>query len=342
MDEGARLRLGDWLAPALEADRVAVDAVARLGGGAIQQTWLVELGVEGGPSEGALAVVLRTDAPSGVAFSLSRAQEFQVLQAAFAAGVTVPEPLALCTDAAVIGRPFAILAKAEGTVDPRRLVRDDGLVPDREALGRAIGRELALIHRIRPQPGRLDTLPPPPAGHPAAARIAELRDHLDRLPDPQPALDWGLRRLERLLPAPAAVVLRHGDFRTGNIMVERNRVTAVLDWEFAGWGDPHEDLGWFCARCWRFGADRREGGGLTSRDAVYRGYETAAGVAIDLAAVPWWEVLATIRWAIIALQQGLRHRAEADPALEPALTGRLAPQLAWDMLDQLDRLGGRG
>lgn len=341
MDEAAQMRLGEWLTPALEADRVAVDAVRSLSGGAIQQNWLVELGVEGGPQEGAMAVVLRTDAPSGVPFSLSRAQEFQVMRAAFAAGVTVPEPLALCTDTAVIGGPFAVMRQVEGTADPRRLTRDDSLVPDREALGRAIGRELALIHRIKPDAELLAALLPAPASHPAAARIAELRDHLDRLPDAQPALEWGLRRLERRLPAPGRVVLRHGDFRTGNIMIERGRVAAVLDWEFAGWGDPHEDIGWFCARCWRFGADAREAGGLCSRDTLYRGYETMSGHPIDLEAVPWWEVLATIRWAIIALEQGLRHRTEAEPGLEPALTGRLAPQLAWDMLEQIEQLEAR-
>ena len=41
------------------------------------------------------------------------------------------------------------------------------------------------------------------------------------------------------------------------------------DWEFAAWSDPYEDLGWLCARCWRFGNWEREAGGLGSRQAFY-------------------------------------------------------------------------
>eukprot|EP01035_Chromulina_nebulosa_P049233 gene49233-66860_t len=36
-------------------------------------------------------------------------------------------------------------------------------------------------------------------------------------------------------------------------MVNATGLTGILDWEFAAWGDPHEDIGWLCARCWRFG-----------------------------------------------------------------------------------------
>ena len=60
-------------------------------------------------------LVLRTDAPSAVAASHGRAQEFALLQAAAHAGVTVPQPLWLCEDPAVIGRPFFVMRCVEGT-----------------------------------------------------------------------------------------------------------------------------------------------------------------------------------------------------------------------------------
>ena len=59
---------------------------------------------------------------------------------------------------------------------------------------------------------------------------------------------------------PWETTLIHRDYRTGNYLVDGGRLTAALDWEFAGWGDPREDIGWFTARCWRFGA-LREGSG---------------------------------------------------------------------------------
>ncbi len=138
------------------------------------------------------------------------------------------------------------------------------------------------------------------------------------------------------------MTLVHGDYRTGNLMIDAGRLTGVLDWEFAGWGDPAEDIGWFCARCWRFARPDREAGGLASRAAFYRGYEGKAGHAVQETAVPFWEAMATLRWAIIALQQGERYRAEATPTLEPAMTGRLAPQLALDALEQVDAIASLG
>ena len=35
----------------------------------------------------------------------------------------------------------------------------------------------------------------------------------------------------------------HGDFRMGNFLIDRDGLTAVLDWELAHRGDPVEDLG---------------------------------------------------------------------------------------------------
>ena len=56
-----------------------------------------------------------------------------------------------------------------------------------------------------------------------------------------------------LLPSRQEITLVHGDFRTGNLMVSPRGLEAVLDWEFAHWGAPEEDLAWLCVRDWRFG-----------------------------------------------------------------------------------------
>ena len=47
--------------------------------------------------------------------SLGRIEEFAVLKAAFAAGVTVPEPLWACADPEVIGKPFFVMRRVAGT-----------------------------------------------------------------------------------------------------------------------------------------------------------------------------------------------------------------------------------
>jgi len=89
-------------------------------------------------------------------------------------------------------------------------------------------------------------------------------------------------------------------------MVHEGRLTAILDWEFACWSDPMEDIGWICAKCWRFGNDHLEVGGLSGLAPFLEGYESVSGTPIDRACIPYWQVMAELRWAIIALQQAER------------------------------------
>ena len=126
-------------------------------------------------------------------------------------------------------------------------------------------------------------------------------------------------------------MLNHNDFRTGNYMAQGDQVSAILDWEFAAWGDPHADLGWFCAPCWRFGALAQEAGGIGPRAAFYAGYEAASGRAVQHDRVLWWELAATIRWAVVAADQAGRHLS-GDTSLELALTGHIVPELEMDVL----------
>src|SRR5205823_2907670 len=97
-----------------------------------------------------------------------------------------------------------------------------------------------------------------------ARRIANFRAYLDRHPKPRPVLESAIRWLETHVPLPLGPVLCHRDFRTGNYMLASTlpspasgggkgsgrgldgaQLTGILDWEFAGWGDPDEDIGWF-------------------------------------------------------------------------------------------------
>ncbi|MCU0886721.1 MAG: hypothetical protein MUC64_01680 [Rubritepida sp.] len=109
----------------------------------------------------------------------------------------------------------------------------------------------------------------------------------------------------------------------------------------AAWGDPHADLGWFCAPCWRFGNRALEAGGLGSRAAFLAGYAEAAGAAPDAARLPFWELAATIRWAVIAADQGARHLSGQERSLELALTAHIVPELELDILRQSDALDAR-
>lgn len=313
------------------ASSVRVDDARLLSGGAIQENWLLTVSFRGGSHDGVLECVLRSDAPSGVAVSHSRAEEFALLQAAFAAGVTVPEPLWL-GDVSVFGRDFFVMRKAAGTAAGFRLVKDMTLGGDREELVQRIGAEMAKLHGIVPPRADLSFLPLP-ACSPALQGVQEFHAFLDAHHTPFPALEWGIRWLEKNAPVTPQLVLTHRDWRTGNYMVDEQGLTAVLDWEFAAWSDPLEDIGWFCARCWRFGQFDKEAGGIGSREALYRGYESVTGKQLDRDGVFFWEVYAHVRWAVIALQQGERHVSGREPSLELALTAHIVPELELEILN---------
>jgi aminoglycoside phosphotransferase (APT) family kinase protein len=319
-------RLRDWMAGHLGHPDLAIEEIRPLGGGSIQENRLVRCRL----GDGVRNYVLRMDAAATIASSRSRAEEFRILEAVWRAGVRVPEPVGFCTDPGVVGAPFALMGLVEGVGLGPRIAKDLSLGGDRERLAEDLGRELAKIHDTldvrEPLPPALAFLGAPEAD-PARAEIARLRASLDGIGVRRPAIEWGLRWGEVHAPDCPEPTLVHRDFRTGNYMVDGSGLTAVLDWEFAGWGDPAQDLGWFCAACWRFGRPDLEAGGIGSRTAFYRGYTAASGRRIDPDRVAYWEVLAHLRWAVIALEQGARHVSGREFSLELALTGRMVPDL---------------
>ena len=334
--EAARPALERFIAAAAEADRAVILAIEKLSGGAIQDNYGLDLALETGPVAGRHALVLRTDAPTVIAESHARAQEFALLKVAHGAGVAVPEPLWLCTDTSVLGQDFYLMRRVAGGAAGHIVTKaaaERGNGPD---LAAALAREMAKIHRITPDPPDLESLAflgAPPAD-PAGAAIARLRGHLDDHPLSHPALEWGLRWAELNKPSESKISLIHNDFRTGNYMVNEGKLTAVLDWEFASWGDPMADLGWFCAKCWRFGA-AGEAGGIADREAFYADYETASGRKVDPEAVFYWEVMAHLRWAVTAMHQGERHVSGGETSLDLALTGRRPAELELEILHMI-------
>jgi len=325
MDREAINRLEVWIARQ-SGGRAQVRNISRLSGGAIQENWHLLLDIDGGDWPGSHDLVLRKDAPSGVSVSHGRAEEFALLKTAHKAGVAVPTPCVLCEDTDVLGTPFFLMHRAEGSAAGHRLAK----AGDNPELVKDLGRNLARIHAVADEPSIafLDK----PAGPPAESLIAGMRADLDALPDPHPVLEWGLSWLAANAPAPATTVLCHRDYRTGNYMVADGALTAILDWEFAAWSDPMEDIGWFTAKRWRFGAVDREAGGVGALEDFLTGYETESGRTIDRALIGYWQVLATVRWAVIALQQADRFVSGGEQNLELALTAHIVPELEWDVL----------
>jgi len=142
----------------------------------------------------------------------------------------------------------------------------------------------------------------------------------------------GVDLVSRALPARAPTTLVHGDFRTGNFLVGPDGLQAVLDWEFAHWGDPMDDLGWLCLRDWRFGAVALPAGGICRRERFYRAYGAAAGVQVDPARVHFWEIVGNLRWGAAAIFQGERVLSGSSTDLELLAIPRRANEMAYEAL----------
>src|SRR6266851_2970936 len=329
--------LARFLAEASGACAVEITRLELLPGGAIRENWGLDAEFTGGWLAGTQRLVLRTDAPTGIPSSLGRIEEFAVLKAVFAAHVSVPEPLWACPDPSVFGKAFFVMRRVAGSAQGRQITSDPTLEPMLPAVAARLAQELARIQTIRPLRRELGFLP----SIGALEHIASFRAYLDRHPQPRPVLEWAARWLETHLPEPAAPVLCHRDFRTGNYMLDGAELTAILDWEFAGWGDPDEDIGWFCCKGWRFARLDREAGGIAARAVFYREYEAASGRHLDPERVRFWEVLANLRWAVIALQQSDRFLIGGARDLSTAIIGRRATECELELLMLLDPVGPR-
>src|SRR5579862_442790 len=211
-------------------------AMRELPGGAVLRHYRLDFDLGGTPQRW----VLRTDGATKLGLGLGRAQEFALQRLLFRAGLNVAEPLVMCCDEAVLGAPFFLMRFLPGEAQGAVLVARDA----NPALAQELGRELARLHRLAL--GEVLHFLPAPPQDPAVARIAELEALLAADDDPHPVAEWALRWLKQAKPAPGPAVLCHGDFRTGNYLVADHKLAGVLDWDFAQWGDPDDDIAWFC------------------------------------------------------------------------------------------------
>jgi hypothetical protein len=74
--------------------------------------------------------------------------------------------------------------------------------------------------------------------------IAEWRSVEASMAERNPFIRWVAQWLETHKPPPAPLTLVHGEFQTGNVMVDADGKLQIIDWEFAHVGDPRVDLGW--------------------------------------------------------------------------------------------------
>lgn len=314
-------------------DPVEVLKLEPLIGGACQDNALVEL--QSGKDR--RRMVVRRDAASSIKGSLSRRVEHAVINAACDAGVKTPRAR----------WPFErdggsgyFMDFVGGVAIGRVVTRQPALQAARDALPQQLAAELAKIHTVTPQShpnlpigglgARFD-------GDPVESALLGLRMMFGEMVEPHPALELAYRWLNENRPTAPETVLNHGDFRTGNFMVGPAGLIALLDWEFAHWGAPEEDIAWLCVRDWRFGQLNKPVGGFASRETFISAYERASGRAVDPAAVHYWEIFGNVRWAAGCVYQGERYLSGKQSDLELIAIARRAAEMEWEALRLIEK-----
>ncbi|MGH3392773.1 MAG: phosphotransferase family protein [Actinomadura sp.] len=250
------------------------------------------------------------------------ALEAAAFQAAHAAGVPVPRVYDSGDGSGEIGAPHLLQERLDGETIPRKLLRDERFAAVRPALAAEFGRLLAAVHTIP-----LDALPGLEGGDPLD-RLTALHDEIG---EPRPAVEIGLRWLAAHRPPAVPDTVVHGDFRTGNLLVDAEGVRGVLDWELVHRGDPVEDLGWLCVKAWRFGSPL-PAGGFGGREELLDGYAEVAGERPDAGRLRWWEVYGTLRWAVLCRMQAERYLSGGESSIELAALGRRVCEQEHDLL----------
>lgn len=328
MDDVQFQDLKNLLVQQLYFDRNTEMSIKKLSGGAIQENWAI-LGQKNHANS---EIVLRKNSETSVEVSSDREQEYRLLERLDALNICVPQPLLFEKKDNFLNSDFFIMEKISGSAEGHKLVRLKDPILQQKIL-KDIGQRLADLHQIEADTEIEKFLPKPQKETYLSDLITDLYAQLDKLYRHRPVLEFALSWMLHEKPVIDDLVLIHGDYRTGNIMINQDHVSGILDWEFSHWGDRREDIGWFTAKCWRFGQDNQIAGGIGAYKDFMQAYAQRTEMYIPEFELKFWHVLSHVRWAIIAMQQSNRNQNNTHASLELALTEFLVPQLEKNILD---------
>lgn len=300
----------------------------RASSGRSRDNWLFDL--VGTESDEPL--ILRTD-PEGGLIDTDRAVEFAVLRALEGSGLPSPVVRWLDADGHALGRPSLIMRRLPGSCD-YRVLRDSGRpLETRLALARTFCELLGQVHQLDWRALGLGETLSDPGPNAAAAELTRWTTvlHADQL-EPLPELEFAIAVLAEHAPTSTGTVLVHSDFKPGNILLDGDRVTALLDWELAHLGDPLEDLGWVTQPL-RAGEHTIEGS-WEAADLLEH-YEKTTGCAVDRPALAWWVTFSAFKTAVMQVS-GLRAFVEGRAA-EPYRPTRRVLTTMLDAVLELSR-----
>jgi aminoglycoside phosphotransferase (APT) family kinase protein len=267
-------------------------------------------------------LVLRLGPPNGMFAPYRATPEFKLLRALEGTGVPAPVAHWASDDASILGAPFLVCERVEGEAPvPWTSGGPAFAEEERLSIGGQLLKALVALHGLDWRAAGLGE-----EGEPAVAQLALWEGYLRQWSSRRfPMLEWALLWLKRNPPRAPRLSIVHGDFRIGNFLVAENRITAILDWELAHVGDPHEDLGWLCLQAFRGRSPYMCH--LFGREELYRRYEELSGMAVSAAAVHYYEVFGTLKLIVIHLGAAHCFETRGFNDLRMPVMGAQVPRL---------------
>ncbi len=235
------------------------------------------------------------------------AREYRVLAALGSTPVPVPIARGLCLDRTVTGADFYVMDFVDGFVPHTEA--EAASIYDRRGLSRNVIDVLGDLHEVQPRQVGLGDL-----GRGAdyvgrqlrrwqqAWEVMKQRD--------LPTMDEVHRRLSAIVPPQQKIVIAHGDYRLGNMMVDGDRIAGLLDWELCTLGDPLADLGYLINN-WADEGEHAEWssaptaiGGFASRSEMLDWYGDRTG--LDLEGISYYRSFAY--WRMGCIVEGVYAR----------------------------------
>lgn len=173
-------------------------------------------------------------------------REYRVLSGLRRVYAKVPRPLLYCEDETVLGAPFYLMERVQGTILRAQPPTDLLLTaPLMKQLSFAAIDTLAEIHGLDMTAAGLADL-----GRPVGYVERQIQGWQRRYQNAQteslPLLDEVMQWLAHHQPPSGTATLIHNDFKYDNLVLDPadlTKVVAVLDWEMCTIGDPLMDLG---------------------------------------------------------------------------------------------------
>lgn len=242
-------------------------------------THLVEARSASGRAAGsAFRVVVRRYAVFGSYDRGEKARrEFKTLELLHGNDVPVPRPLYLDEDGSLLGCPGIVTDYVPGEMLTSPA--------DPLSCARALATTLAKIHSVPCDAETRGFLLDANSEATWFLRSGVVPDYMDAHPDGAAAWQMMHDLLPVMQPVPPALV--HIDYWLGNVLWDQGRITAVVDWEEAAYGDPGIDVAYCRMDMFLNGMGRR------AADEFLNVYEAEMGRRV--ANLGFWELAAAAR-----------------------------------------------